>query len=64
MCGRLPEMTENVPDGYAVVSGSSDYVQTRQRPRNVRFDYGPASDAELTLYIIYTLPFYVKRFEL
>ena len=28
--------------------GTSDYVQTRQRPRNVRFDYGPASDAELT----------------
>ena len=24
-------------------------MQTRQRPRNVRFDYGPASDAELTL---------------
>ena len=23
-------------------------MQTRQRPRNVRFDYGPASDAELT----------------
>ena len=29
-------------------SGTSDYVQNRQRPRNVRFDYGPASDAELT----------------
>ena len=28
--------------------GTSDYVQTRQRPRNVRFDHGPASDAELT----------------
>ena len=28
--------------------GTSDYVQTRQRPRNVRFVYGPASDAELT----------------
>ena len=27
---------------------TSEYVQTRQRPRNVRFDYGPASDAELT----------------
>ena len=23
-------------------------MQTRQRPRNVRFDYGPSSDAELT----------------
>ena len=23
-------------------------MQTRQRPRNVRFDYGPVSDAELT----------------
>ena len=32
----------------ATLSGTSDYVQTRQRPRNVRFDYGPASDAELT----------------
>ena len=32
----------------ATLSGSSDYVQTRQRPRNVCFDYGPASDAELT----------------
>ena len=30
------------------LSGTSDYVQTRQRPRNFRFDYGPASDAELT----------------
>ena len=32
----------------ATLSGISYYVQTRQRPRNVRFDYGPASDAELT----------------
>ena len=32
----------------ATLSGTSDYVHTRQRPRNVRFDYGPASDAELT----------------
>ena len=32
----------------ATLAGTSDYVQTRQRPRNVRFDYGPASDAELT----------------
>ena len=32
----------------ATLSGTSDYVLTRQRPRNVRFDYGPASDAELT----------------
>ena len=32
----------------ATLSGTSDYVQTRPRPRNVRFDYGPASDAELT----------------
>ena len=32
----------------ATLSGTSYYVQTRQRPRNVRFDYGPASDAELT----------------
>ena len=32
----------------ATLSGTSDYVQTRQHPRNVRFDYGPASDAELT----------------
>ena len=32
----------------STLSGTSDYVQTRQRPRNVRFDYGPASDAELT----------------
>ena len=32
----------------ATLSGTSHYVQTRQRPRNVRFDYGPASDAELT----------------
>ena len=32
----------------ATLSGTSDYVQTRQRPGNVRFDYGPASDAELT----------------
>ena len=32
----------------ATLSGTSDYVQTRQRPRNVRFAYGPASDAELT----------------
>ena len=32
----------------ATLYGTSDYVQTRQRPRNVRFDYGPASDAELT----------------
>ena len=32
----------------ATLSGTSDYVQTRQRPRNVRFDYGPASDDELT----------------
>ena len=32
----------------ATLSDTSDYVQTRQRPRNVRFDYGPASDAELT----------------
>ena len=33
----------------ATLSGTSDYVQTRQRPRNVRFDYHnrPASDAEL-----------------
>ena len=30
------------------LSGTPDYVQTRQRPRNVRFDYCPASDAELT----------------
>ena len=32
----------------ATLSGTSDYAQTRQRPCNVRFDYGPASDAELT----------------
>ena len=32
----------------ATLSGTSDYVQTRQRPRNVRFDCRPASDAELT----------------
>ena len=32
----------------ATLSGTSEYVQTRPRPRNVRFDYGPASDAELT----------------
>ena len=33
----------------ATLSGTSDYVQTRPHPRNVRFDYnGPASDAELT----------------
>ena len=32
----------------ATLSGTSDYVQTHQRPRNVRFGYGPASDAELT----------------
>ena len=32
----------------ATLSGTSDYVQTRQRSRNVRFDNGPASDAELT----------------
>ena len=32
----------------ATLSGTSDYVQTRQRPRNVRFDYGPVSDAKLT----------------
>ena len=33
----------------ATLSGTSDYVQTRPRPRTVRFDYnGPASDAELT----------------
>ena len=32
----------------ATLYGTSDYVQTRQRPRNVRCDYGPASDAELT----------------
>ena len=32
----------------ATLSGTSGYVQTRPRPRNVRFDYGPASDAELT----------------
>ena len=30
----------------ATLSGTSVYMQTRQRPRNVRFDYGPASDAE------------------
>ena len=32
----------------ATISGTSYYVQTRPRPRNVRFDYGPVSDAELT----------------
>ena len=32
----------------ATLYGTSYYVQTRQSPRNVRFDYGPASDAELT----------------
>ena len=32
----------------ATLSGTADNVQTRQRPRNVRFDYGPASNAELT----------------
>ena len=32
----------------ATLSGTSDNVQTRQRPRNVRFDYDLASDAELS----------------